>query len=152
MSRDFIKSYLSDSDFEIISSKISEAEKDTRGEIRLSIRHKRHWNERRLTLQQIALKEFHRLGMQKTKERTGVLILFLFNERSFHILADEGIHSKVEGDPWMPIAELLSSHFKKGNYRQGVCEAIGAIGTILKKHVPQKSGDVNELPDDVIVR
>ena len=152
MSKGFLKKYLSDEQLRGIALKIAEQERQTDGEIRVIVRHQRHWNERRLSLHDVALKEFYKLGMHKTQNRTGVLIMLLFKERKFQIIADEGIHSKVPDGTWDRIAGTLSSHFAKGNFFDGICAAVDAVGSELHKLFPHRSNDTNELSDDVEVR
>jgi uncharacterized membrane protein len=149
MSQGFLKKYLSDEQLRSIASKIEEAERNTHGEIRVSIRHRRHWNERRLSLHELALKEFHRLGMHKTRKHTGVLIVLLFSEHKFHIIADEGIHTKVSDGTWDRIADIVSSHFKKGSFFDGICTAVETVGSELQKHFPRTNNDENEISNTV---
>ncbi|MFI5253292.1 MAG: TPM domain-containing protein [Bacteroidota bacterium] len=144
------KNYLSKEDLKVIASKIGEAEKTTSGEIRVVVRHRRHLGEAKMSPHEIAHKEFFKLGMEKTKHRTGILIMVLFSKRQFHIAADEGIHAKVPDGTWDNIAQLMTAHFKKGNYRDGICEAVQEVGKVLSIHFPREAGDVNELPNDVI--
>ena len=151
MSKGFLKKYLSEEQLRLIASKIAEVERETDGEIHISIRHRRNWNERRLSLHELTLKEFHLLGMYKTAKHTGVLILFLFNERKFHIIADEGIHAKVAEGTWDKIADTASSHFRQGNFLQGIFAAVDAVGSELQKHFPYTSGDKNEMSNKVDV-
>ena len=147
--RGFIKKYLSDDDLKTIAAKIAEVENTTNGQIRVSIRQRRHWREWKLSLHQLAVREFHRLGVQRTQHRTGVLILLLMSERKFHIVADEGIHAKVQEGTWDRIAASMGEHFKKGNFCKGICEGIGQAGNILAAHFPKETGDRTELPNDV---
>ena len=140
MSKGFLKKYLSPADLDEIASKIAEAEKATSSEIRVSIRHRRHWRERNLPLHELAVHEFHRMGMHKTLRRTGVLILLLFSERKFHIVADEGIHTKVADGTWEHVAQTISLHFRKGNFRDGLIEAVGMVGALLARHFPPGEG------------
>ena len=69
--------YLTDDELLRISNKIKEAEKKTAGELAVSIREYKSFFELKKPLRQIAEKEYVRLGINKTKEGTGVLI-FLF--------------------------------------------------------------------------
>ena len=146
------KRYLSKKDFQSLSSTIGDAEKSTCGQIRVVVRHRRHRSEWKLTLHELALGEFYRLGMEKTHARTGVLILILFSERQFQIVADDGIHTRVEDGTWEKIAEEMSSHFRKGRFRDGIAEAIRTVGAVLAHHFPRESGDANELPDEIVER
>ncbi len=145
-----VKKYLSKQDLETVSAKIAEVERQTSGEIRVAIRHRRYWNERKLSLHELALKEFSRLGMQQTKHNTGVLILLLTSERKFHIIADKGIHARVEDGAWDRIAADMSAHFRDGNFVKGLSYAIETVGNELKQHFPRTSGDDNELSNEII--
>jgi putative membrane protein len=78
------------------------------------------------------------------------LIFILFSEKKFHIVADEGIHTKVQEGTWDGIAAVMSSHFTKGNFRSGIIEAVTSVGDILSNHFPRKAGDTNELSNDVV--
>ena len=151
MGKGFLKEYLSEEQLRLIASKIAEAERNTDGEIHISIRHRRNWNERRLSLHELTLKEFHRLGMYKTAKHTGVLILLLFNERKFHIIADKGIHAKVAAGTWDRIADTVSTHFRQGNFLQGIFAAVDTVGSELQKHFPRTPGDENEISNKVDV-
>ena len=149
MSKGFLKKYLSQQDLGKISSAIAEAELQTNGEIRVSIRHRRHWRERKLSLHEVAVFEFHRMKMHETSGRSAVLIFLLFNERVFHIVADEGIHSKVSDGTWERIAKDMSQHFREGNFASGICAGVDAVGAVLRSHFPRTSDHRNELSDEV---
>ncbi len=141
---------LTDNELQSLANLIAEMEKQTRGEIRVAIRHRRHWKERKLSLHDLALSEFRKLGMAKTRDRTGVLIMLLLSDRQFQIIADEGIHTQVEDGTWEKIAGEMSSHFQKGHFADGIGHAIRSVGTELAAHFPRKADDTNELPDDIV--
>ena len=92
-----LNNYLTDDELLRISNKIKAAEKTTAGEIAVSIRDYKSLLERRTTLRKLAEKEFTRLGINKTREGTGVLIFLLLSERQFYILADDNIN-KLTGE------------------------------------------------------
>jgi uncharacterized membrane protein len=146
----FENKYLTKDELRGLSGVITEMEKNTSGEIRVVVRHHRHWKERKLSLHDLALGEFYRLGMEKTRDRTGILILILFAERKFHIVADEGIHIHVQDGTWDKIADGMTGHFKNGNFFVGISEAIRAVGSELAQYFPRKSDDTNELPNEII--
>ncbi|HEV8538784.1 MAG TPA: TPM domain-containing protein [Bacteroidota bacterium] len=145
-----LRKYLAEEDINSITAKIAEVENQTSGEIRVSVRHRRQWRERKLSLHELALAEFTRLGMHQTRDRTGVLILLLMSERKFHIIADGGIHAKVEEGTWDRVAAHMSSQFKEGKFARGICDAVEAVGTELKTHFPRKHDDRNELSNEVV--
>jgi uncharacterized membrane protein len=130
---------------------IAEAERHTVGEIRVSIHRRRAWKERGIPLYELALREFHRLGMEKTKHKTGVLLFVCVGDRAFQIIADEGIHKRVGDEYWNGLAATLSSHFKKRNFCDGICHIINEIGEKLRKEFPRTKEGENELPNDVVV-
>ena len=139
-------------DLSAIASAIGEAEKTTAGEIRVSIRQKRKWREKKHTIEEMARKEFRLLGMTKTKDRTGILIFLLLEDKKFFILADDGIHTKVEDGTWDKVANEMSDHFSQNNFRLGIIHGIQSVGVELSKYFPRKSDDINELPNDVHVQ
>ncbi|MGD0339389.1 MAG: TPM domain-containing protein [Bacteroidota bacterium] len=151
MGRKDIHKILSEQDMQQVAEVIREIEKTTEGEIRVALREKRHWGEGKLSLHQLALKEFHRLGVHKTEKHIGVLIFLLISERKFHIMADEGIHARVEDGTWDALAEQMSRHFREGKFYDGICATAHGVGDILAKHFPAKAGNIDELPDNVSV-
>jgi uncharacterized membrane protein len=149
--KNLIKKMFTEEDLTAVSSAIGEAEKTTSGEIRVSIRQKRRWRERKLGIEELARHEFESLGMMKTRDRTGILIFLLLEDRRFFILADEGIHTRVEDGTWAEIAEEMSSHFSQKKFKAGIIHGVQAVGSVLAKFFPRKSDDINELPNDVSV-
>jgi uncharacterized membrane protein len=146
-----IKKLFTTEDLAAIAKAIIDAEMSTSGEIRVSIRQKRRWRERKHTIEEIARREFQLLGMKNTKDRTGVLIFLLIEDKKFFILADEGIHTKVEDGTWNKIAGEMSTHFSQKHFREGMIHGIQTVGTILSQHFVRKPDDTNELPNEVNV-
>lgn len=134
-----------------ISATIAEAERSTLGEIRVSIRKRRAWSERKLTLHNFALKNFYELGMDKTKDKSGVLLFFFVSERAFQIIADEGIHKRVNDQYWNDLAVSLTAHFKEKRFCDGICEVVKEIGKKLSQEFPRQADDTNELSNDVSI-
>ena len=147
-----IDKYFSKDDLKKISEACGKAEEKTAGEIRVSIFSKRPRKLKKKTLENVALDEFYRLGMDKTRDKTGILILIVLAERKFQILADSGINEKVAQSTWDEIAGTLSDHFKKATYLNGVTRCVSEIGAILAEHFPIKADDTNELSNEVSVQ
>ncbi len=150
--KNLVKKLFTKEDLEVITSAINEVEKSTSGEVRVSIRQKRKWKERKLSIEDIAKAEFQLLGMTKTKERTGVLIFILLEDKKFYIYADEGINAKVEMETWQTIANNMSQHFSQKHFCDGVIYGIKAVGEKLYIHFPRRPDDENELPNEVKVK
>ncbi len=133
-----------------LSRQIGEIEKKTSAEIRVVVRHRKHWSERKLTARQVAQREFTSLGMTKTDGGTGILVFILVSERKFELLADHGIIKVLPNEYWTGIAGKLSEHFSKRNFYHGLKVSLEEIGGILGEKLPPAGKNSNELPNDII--
>jgi uncharacterized membrane protein len=133
-----------------ISEQIGAIEGKTSAEIRVVVRHKRHWSERKLSPREVAEREFRALGMAKTGEGTGILVFILVGERKFEILADHGIIKVLSEEFWATLAGRLSDHFSKRNFFHGLTASLSEIGGILESKLPPDGINHNELSNDVI--
>jgi uncharacterized membrane protein len=147
-----IKHILSKQDLNAVADAIAGAEKKTSGEIRVAVRQRRHKKERLLSVEELARREFHRLGMTGTKHRNGVLLYVLLEHRELFVLADEEIHGKVDAQTWQRVADSAASRFSRKEYREGLIDAVAQMGEILAQHFPHEKGDRDELPNEVDVR
>ena len=98
-----------------------------------------------------ALREFQRLGLEKTRDRTGVLLFVAAKDHAIEVLGDAGIHAKVPAGFWDAVVAKLSAAFRAGRHAEGLCEAVREIGALLSVHFPCKSDDTNELPDHPVI-
>jgi uncharacterized membrane protein len=132
-------------DAERIKGAIGAAERVTSGEIAVSIS-RLFWG----NVEKAAQKAFVRLHISGTREHNGVLIFVVPSRRRFAVLGDSGIHEKVGQAFWDAIAAKLSQHFRRGDFTEGLVDAIEEVGAQLATHFPyDASSDVNELPNDV---
>ena len=147
----FSKNILTKQELQQIADTIQAVEKETIGEIRVSIRKNRSYKDRKLSLYDLAMKNFYELGMDKTKAKTGVLIYLLLSDKKFQIIGDEGIHRKVSNEFWEMLAARTADHFQNNKFADGICYAVNEVGTVLKKEFPMKPGDTNELSNEVVI-
>lgn len=145
-----IQRILSKEELKQLSAQIAGIEEKTSAEIRVVVRHKRHWSERKLTARQVAEREFKLLGMTKTKEGTGILVFILVGERRFELLADYGIIKVLPDDYWIRLAQKLSEHFSKQNFFHGLRTSLAEIGEVLESKLPPSGSNPDELPNDII--
>ena len=143
--------FVNDDELLRITNKIKEYEKVTAGEICVSIREKKHFMQRRRSVDELAKQEFVRLGIAKTRDKTGILIYILLSERQFHILADSGINEKVAPDTWHNIKNVMQEYFAKGLFAKGILFGVEEVGKIITLHFPVKPDDTNEIPDKVVI-
>lgn len=128
-----------------VKAAIEGAEGASSGEVRVSIA-PFFWG----SVEKAAFKAFHRLGMDQTEARNGVLIFLVPSRKRFTVLGDAGIHAKVGQAFWDDVAEKLSQHFKVGEFTEGLVEGIHLIGQRLAEHFPHQGvHDQNELSDEI---
>ena len=151
MNNRLIYQFFTDDDFLRLSQKIQESEKITSGEIRIAVRERRPFLNRRKEIRKLAEEEFHKLNMHDTHDKTGILLFLLLSERQFYILADEGINAKVEQKTWDSVRDEIQNEFINGNFGKGLIQGIERIGKILSKHFPIKPDDVNELSNKIVI-
>jgi uncharacterized membrane protein len=127
-----------------IRQAVLNAELDTSGEIRVHIETSCKGD----VLDRAAF-IFAKMGMQKTEKRNGVLFYLAVRNRRFAVIGDKGINVIVPEDFWDDVKNLLLNHFREERFTEGLIEGISMVGTKLKKHFPYKTGDVNELSDEI---
>ncbi len=128
----------------LIVGAIRKAELATSGEIRVHVEVGAE-----VAAISVAKRVFYRLGMEKTADRNGVLILLEVDRREFAIIGDEGIDKVVPADFWDSTRDIMQQYFQKGEFARGIELAIGEVGAQLKAYFPYQSDDVNELPDEI---
>jgi len=148
MKENLIYHFFTDDDFLRISEAIKDAEKSTAGEIRVAIKDDIQFFGKG-DVKKLAEEEFFRLGMNNTRDKTGILIYVNLLLRKFYILADSGINEKVEQIVWDNIRNEIQNEFKLGHYTEGLIYGINEVGKVLSEHFPIKPDDVNELTNKV---
>ena len=124
---------------------IRQAERKTSGEIRIHLEATSGDED----IFERSMEVFHQLKMDNTKESNGVLIYVAVEDRNFVIYGDKGINDVVPDDFWESTKDLIVSHFKKGEFKQGLVEGILKAGEQLQMHFPWDENDINELPNQV---
>lgn len=139
-----LEDFLSTSEEQEIVEAIRIAEQNTSGEIRVHI-------EQNCTTDvfEHALEVFHFLKMDNTKLQNGVLIYVAVDKKEFVICGDHGINNVVENDFWDSTRDAIATHFKHGEFTQGLIEGIKKAGEQLAKYFPWVHGDSNELDNSI---
>lgn len=133
-------------DTERIQQAIREAERETSGEIRVSVARHYFWGD----IRRVAEKAFERLGMTATKERNGVLFFVAPLRRRFVVLGDAGIHERVGQEFWERVTAAMTEDFRRGDFTAGLERGIREAGRELATHFPcDRPRDINELSDEV---
>ncbi|MES2837661.1 MAG: TPM domain-containing protein [Bacteroidota bacterium] len=125
-------------------SAIEAAEKNTSGEIRVHIESTCSGD-----AMGKAQKMFHKLGMDKTDLKNGILIYLAFESRTFAIIGDKGINDKVASDFWDKTKDGMLENFKQSKFLEGLVFGVSEAGNKLKEFFPYQSNDKNELSNDI---
>jgi len=147
----FGKDILTKEEMDTIAAAISAVERETIGEIRVSVHKTRSFKHRNTPVYDLAVENFFELGMEKTKDKTGVLIYLLISDKKFQIIGDEGVNKRVSKEFWDILAMKVAEYFRSDKFVEGICYAVDEVGKILKREFPMKPGDTNELSNDVVV-
>jgi uncharacterized membrane protein len=119
--------FLSQLQHDAIVRAIGEAEAATSGEIRLFVTRKEPEDP-----VAAAQKVFEHLGMHK-----------------FAIIGDKAVHERCGDEFWKEVADEISTHFRRGDFTDGILHGIRRAGQLLAQHFPRHPGDKNQLPDDI---
>lgn len=98
-----------------------------------------------------AIELFSHLRVWDTQHNTGVLIYLLLADRAVEIVADRGIHAKVQPQEWSQICRQMEEAFRLANFEGGVVRGVQAVTQHLVQHFPSGSGDSNELADEPVL-
>jgi uncharacterized membrane protein len=125
---------------------IKDAEAKTSGQIRVFLQRGKFEED---ALER-AQKKFLQLGMEKTRERNGVLIFVAPRAQKFAVIGDEGVHQKCGEKFWADLVTRMREHFLREDFTQALVEGITATGELLASHFPKTGPTTNELPDDIV--
>lgn len=118
-------------DHDRITGAIAEAEKNTTGEIRVYVSHRKVHDPRHA-----AAHQFVRLGLDKSKHRNAVLIFIAPESQNFAVIGDEAVHAKCGETFWEEIVGAMGDCFRQGKFTEGVVHGISTAGRLLAEHFP----------------
>ncbi len=139
-----VESFLTAEEEQEIVDAILEAEQDTSGEIRVHLEYSDRGNPIKR-----ARKLFHRLKMDNTRERNGVLLYIAVHDHHFVICGDKGIDQVVPEGFWDSTRDIIQGHFRKGAFKEGIIAGVRSAGQELKAHFPWRPDDTNQLSDAI---
>ena len=93
---------------------------------------------------------FVELGVGRTRDRNGILVLVSLFERRAKVVADVGIDEAALGAEWRGRVDALEASLAKGSPTiERFVTALRALAPPLAASMPHRADDVNELPDEV---
>lgn len=105
---------------------------------------------RRARVRKAALHQFLAHGLHVTEERTGVLIFAALADHQVEVIADSGIHSRVDQSVWAEAVEALTGGLREDRPAEGFEAAIALVGGVLAEHFPPRPRNPNELDDRLV--
>lgn len=134
---------------EHIAAAIKTSETRHSGEIRVAIESSLELQQLlgRQTPRQRAIEVFSELRVWDTELNNGVLIYVLLADHAIEIVADRGIHAKVDDNYWQALCHDIEHAFAQGQFEEGVMSCIETVSEKLIEHFPHRREDENELPD-----
>jgi putative membrane protein len=105
---------------------------------------------RRSRVRRAAVAQFLSHGLHLTQARTGVLVFAAIDDRQVEVIADEGIHARVDEDVWARAVGVLTSALRRGQAAEGYEAAIAQVGAVLAEHFPPRPYDRDELPNRLV--
>ena len=139
-----MNNFLTDQQMASLVEAIQTAEDHSTGEIRIHIDSNTEGNNSK-----IAFEVFRRLCKDQTVEKNAVLFHVNFEQKYLTIIGDEGIHAKVNQTFWDQMHDQITTQFSKGNFHDGLKNAVLETGLELKKYFPIKGVNPNELSNEI---
>src|SRR3954454_10490496 len=138
--------FLRELEHDRIVKAIKDAEAKTSGQIRVFLQ-RGIFEEDAL---ERAQKKFIQLGMEKTRERNGVLIFVAPRAQKFAVVGDEGGHQKCGDEFWQQLIAKMRGHFLREDFTEALVEAITSAGDLLARYFPRTEASMNELQDEIV--
>lgn len=132
---------------ERIVEAIRQMEKETSGELRVYVEKKNPLVDPVERAREI----FHKLSMERTRHRNGVLLYVALKHHELALFGDEGIHQKVGAAYWKEAIGQVVHYFKTKEPAEAIVLSIAQVGKTLKEKFPyDPKTDKNELPGNII--
>lgn len=97
-----------------------------------------------------AWKLFDRLGMHRTNDRNGALILVIPMGHRFAVIGDS-VWSEVVGPAyWEELSNAMSRHLRAGRRYEALAYGIRSLGATMAGAWPATDENPNELPNEIV--
>ena len=139
-----MNNFLRDQQMASLVEAIQTAEDHSTGEIRIHIDSNTEGNNA-----EIAFEVFRSLCKDKKKKKNAVLFHVNFEQKYLTIIGDEAIHAKANQTFSDQMHDQITTQFSKGNFHDGLKNAVLETGLELKKYFPIKGVNPNELSNEI---
>lgn len=87
-------------------------------------------------------------GVHLDSNRTAILLYVSMLPRHIEVVADHGIHARVDRKHWHDLVTMIRREAQAGRLVEGLVAAVRASGELLAKEFPA-TGDRRRVPEDV---
>ena len=95
---------------------------------------------------------FRRYRISETRRDTGVMIFLAEMEQTVVVMGDDKISDCITQHDWEEIRDTILGGIRAKKPVEGLMDAIGKSGELLRKHVPCDEPIENELPNKLYFR
>ncbi len=100
---------------------------------------------------QRAQHHFSSLGVWDTEGNNGVLIYLLLADKAVELIVDREASRRISHAVWEQACAQMSAAFARGQFAEGVIAGLDCIHPELERAFPAIKGDVDELPNQVVL-
>ncbi len=101
--------------------------------------------------EEMAFKQFERLGINRTKNHKALLIFVSLNERYIRVIADKNIDDKANENLWRELVSDFSKCAKEQGINDALLLMVSRCGDFLKNNFPREDKiKENELSNEVV--
>jgi uncharacterized membrane protein len=90
---------------------------------------------------------FAQLRVWDTEANNGVLLYLLLADHAIEIVADRGLHGRIDASEWDAVCAAMAAGLKQDRAEAAVVEAVERISGLLARHFPATGEDRDGLPD-----
>jgi uncharacterized membrane protein len=131
-----LKHFLNAIEHERVRRAIKAAERGTSADIVLYISHRAV--EDPLSAAHL---EFQKLHLETASEKNSLLIFLAPKSQKFAVVGGTALHAKLGQKWWDELIGVLTQHFKKGHYTDGIVATLAHAGHALQSHFPAIAPD-----------
>jgi uncharacterized membrane protein len=97
-----------------------------------------------------AWKLFNRLGMHRTNDRNGALILVIPLGHRFAVIGDSAWAEVVGPAYWEELSNAMARHLRAGRRYEALAYGIRSLGATMAGAWPATGENPNELPNEIV--
>lgn len=94
---------------------------------------------------------FQQYRLRATRGGTGVLIYVSLFEHRVRVLGDDPIAAKLQAGDWQAICNRIVQGLRSRDPARGLQAGIALAGELLARHFPRQAGDLDELPNRLVL-